>query len=80
MSAPAPASPVPARTILRWYKELGGEILTLGSDCHRVEHLGVGLEVGAELARAAGFRRVCTFERATAGLGASCEGCVMRDA
>jgi histidinol-phosphatase (PHP family) len=55
--------PCPGLAILRWYRELGGEILTLGSDCHRVEQVGVGLEVGAELARAAGFRRVCTFAR-----------------
>ena len=53
--------PCPGLTILRWYRELGGEILTLGSDSHRVEHLGYGLETGAELARAAGFTHVCTF-------------------
>jgi histidinol-phosphatase (PHP family) len=53
--------PCPGLTILRWYRELGGEILTLGSDSHRVEHLGYGLEVGAELARTAGFTRICTF-------------------
>jgi histidinol-phosphatase (PHP family) len=55
--------PCPGLPVLHWYKELGGEILTIGSDSHRVEHLGVGLEVGVELARAAGFRRLCTFER-----------------
>ncbi|MCC6629088.1 MAG: histidinol-phosphatase HisJ family protein [Chloroflexi bacterium] len=53
--------PCPGLTVLEWYRELGGEILTLGSDSHRVSHLGIGLEVGAALARAAGFRRVCTF-------------------
>jgi histidinol-phosphatase (PHP family) len=53
--------PCPGLPILRWYKELGGEILTLGSDSHRVAHLGYGLEIGAALARAAGFTRVCTF-------------------
>jgi histidinol-phosphatase (PHP family) len=53
--------PCPSLTILRWYRELGGEILTLGSDSHRVEQLGFGLETGAALARAAGFTRVCTF-------------------
>jgi histidinol-phosphatase (PHP family) len=55
--------PCPGLTILRWYKELGGEILTLGSDSHRVSQLGYGLAVGAELARAAGFTRICTFAR-----------------
>lgn len=55
------AEPCPGLTILRWYRELGGEILTLGSDSHRVEHLGYGLDAGAELARAAGFAYVCAF-------------------
>jgi histidinol-phosphatase (PHP family) len=59
----AAGEPCPGLTILRWYKELGGEILTLGSDSHRAAHLGFGLEIGAALARAAGFSHVCTFER-----------------
>jgi histidinol-phosphatase (PHP family) len=53
--------PCPGLAVLQWYRELGGDILTLGSDSHRVPHLGYGLEVGADLARAAGFRRICTF-------------------
>lgn len=59
----AAAEPCPGLTILRWYHELGGDIVTLGSDSHRVEHLGFGLAVGAELAREAGLRYICTFER-----------------
>jgi histidinol-phosphatase (PHP family) len=53
--------PCPALPIVRWYRELGGEIVTLGSDAHRPDTLGFGLEVGADLLRAAGFRRYCTF-------------------
>ncbi|NDJ78991.1 MAG: histidinol-phosphatase HisJ family protein [Chloroflexi bacterium] len=48
---------------LRWYREMGGELLTLGSDGHRPEHVGFCLTDALELARAAGFTRVCTFER-----------------
>ena len=29
----------PSRTLLKLYRELGGEIITLGSDTHRAEHL-----------------------------------------
>ena len=53
----------PAPEILRWYRELGGEIVALGSDAHAVEQLGYGLPEAAELARAAGFRALARFER-----------------
>ena len=30
----------PSRDILKLYKELGGKIITIGSDSHKPEHLG----------------------------------------
>jgi histidinol-phosphatase (PHP family) len=53
----------PDLTVLRWYKELGGEKLTFGSDAHHTEYIDLGLEAAGELARAAGFTRLATFER-----------------
>ncbi len=53
----------PAPEILSWYRELGGEIVTLGSDAHAVEQLGYGLPEAAELARATGFRALARYER-----------------
>ena len=53
--------PCPSMEILRWYRELGGEILTLGSDAHSAEFVGCDLDVALEMARAAGFRRLATF-------------------
>ncbi len=58
-----PQEPYPGLTILRWYRELGGEILTLGSDVHWLLHLSYGLPQAAEVARAAGFRAVALFEK-----------------
>jgi len=55
--------PCPSLEILRWYREMGGEILTLGSDAHRPEHVGAHLDVALEMARAAGFERLARFER-----------------
>lgn len=55
--------PSPGLTILRWYKELGGEILTIGSDGHRSEHLGYRLDLAVDLARAAGFTHLTSFNR-----------------
>jgi len=51
----------PTLPVLRWYRELGGEILTIGSDAHHVEDLGYGLDLAIEMARAAGFSRLATF-------------------
>jgi len=53
----------PSLEILRWYRELGGEILTLGSDAHAPAEVAACLDTGVALARAAGFTRLATFER-----------------
>ncbi len=52
----------PAIEALRWYREMGGELLTLGSDGHRPEHVGYGLPSVVEIARRAGFDHVCSYE------------------
>lgn len=57
-----PAETYPGLTVLRWYRELGGEILAVGSDAHHVDELGAGHIEALDLARAAGFRAIATFE------------------
>ena len=53
----------PSRDILRLYKDLGGKILTIGSDCHKKEHLGSRIvEIREELKRL-GFNEFCTFDK-----------------
>jgi histidinol-phosphatase (PHP family) len=59
----SPGEPYPGLTILQWYHELGGEILTLGSDTHHTDSLGAGLAQAQDLAQAAGFRAITVFER-----------------
>ena len=46
---------LPDLRMLRRYRELGGELLTIGSDAHRAEHLCRGILQGRALAREAGF-------------------------
>lgn len=58
----APGEPYPGLEVLRWYRALGGEVLTVGSDAHRVEDLGAGVPRALDLARAAGFAAVAAFE------------------
>ena len=57
-----PREPYPGLAILMRYRELGGRILTIGSDSHRVEQLGVGLETGRKLAKEAGFTELTRFD------------------
>ncbi len=47
--------------LLRWFRECGGRLVTLGSDAHRPADLARGLPRAAELLKAAGFRQVTTF-------------------
>ncbi len=54
--------------ILKWYVELGGERVTLGSDAHKPEHLGADLEIALDAARVAGLKYMTQFERRQARL------------
>lgn len=58
----SPAEPYPALPVLHWYCELGGNILTVGSDAHHSDSLGAGVPEALDLAREAGFQAVATFE------------------
>lgn len=53
----------PSGDILRLYRELGGRIITLGSDSHKPAHLGACMEETKEMLKSMGFREFCTFER-----------------
>ena len=55
--------PLPGEDILRLYRSLGGEIITLGSDAHRPEDVGCFIRQRQELLRTCGFRYFTTFER-----------------
>ncbi len=52
----------PSREILKRYLELGGEILTIGSDAHKPEHMCYGFETAAEILRECGFRYYTVFQ------------------
>ncbi len=54
---------MPDPLILRWYREMGGERLTLGSDAHTVAQLGLHLDTALQAIREAGLKSVTQFER-----------------
>ena len=51
----------PALPVLRRFRELGGTMVTIGSDAHSVSALGSGIAQGMEVARAAGFETLTVF-------------------
>lgn len=53
----------PSRDILRLYRELGGRIITIGSDSHKPEHLGAYIDDTKQELRALGFTEFCTFDQ-----------------
>ncbi len=53
----------PCRDILKRYHELGGEIITIGSDAHKPESIASSFDYAACVLSECGFRYYCTFER-----------------
>ena len=53
----------PSADILRLYYELGGRIITIGSDSHRKEHLGAYLTETADVLKGLGYKEIYTFNR-----------------
>ncbi|KUO70838.1 MAG: histidinol phosphate phosphatase [Clostridia bacterium BRH_c25] len=56
-----PREAMPGLDVLKLYRKLGGEILTIGSDAHLAKDVGKGLAEAVELAKEAGFRFVTVF-------------------
>ena len=52
----------PDESIVRRYRELGGKLITIGSDAHYAEHLGAGIEQGYELALRCGFDKIAVYQ------------------
>ena len=55
--------PLPGAKWLKLYRELGGEIVTMGSDAHTPDYLGCAMEENQDLLRACGFRYFTTYEQ-----------------
>lgn len=55
--------PNPTEAIIRRYKELGGEIITLGADAHSPEHVGFDFEKLPRILKNAGFEYYTVFRQ-----------------
>ena len=47
--------------LLRWFRECGGRLVTVGADAHRPQDVAKGIPEALELLKAAGFRYVTAF-------------------
>ncbi len=56
------AEPNPCSNILKRYRELGGELITLGSDAHSHENLGFGFNTAGQLLKDCGFKYYAVYE------------------
>ncbi len=52
----------PSKDILKLYQELGGKIITIGSDSHQADHLGAYIEETKKELKDLGFLYYCTFK------------------
>lgn len=55
--------PFPDFKYIKLYRDLGGEIISLGSDAHRVSDLGKGIAECGELVKRAGFKYLAYFKK-----------------
>ncbi len=55
-------SPHPSFEVIKRYRELGGEIVTIGSDAHQPNVLGYRFESAVGMIKEAGFDRIYTFK------------------
>jgi histidinol-phosphatase (PHP family) len=46
----------PDITVVRWWRELGGQAVSYGSDAHQPDKVGAGFELAAQMVEAAGFK------------------------
>ena len=53
----------PSRRILKLYHDLGGRVLTLGSDSHETAHIADHFQDVVTILKSIGFREICTFEK-----------------
>lgn len=55
-------APIPGYDIFYRYFELGGEIVTIGSDAHSIEHLGHSFKEATDRLKNIGFKYVAHYE------------------
>lgn len=54
---------LPSVQVLKWYRQCGGETITIGSDAHSAKNLSYGIKETYDLLKELGFKYLMTYER-----------------
>jgi histidinol phosphate phosphatase HisJ family len=54
---------MPKAEIVKRYRELGGEIITVGSDAHSFERVGDGISLAYEFLKESGFKYITRYDK-----------------
>ena len=54
---------LPDEPLVRRFRELGGEYITIGTDAHSADMVGKGIKQGVAVAKRAGFSRYAVYEK-----------------
>ncbi len=54
--------PMASYSVVKRFLQMGGEVITIGSDAHTTEHLGRGIDDAIKFLKEVGVRYLCTFE------------------
>ena len=57
------ASPLPSAHLLRLFRRMGGQVVTIGSDAHVPEHIGLAVQRCQQLLRETGWQYFATYDR-----------------
>lgn len=56
---------MPGPIVVQWYRDMGGEMLTVGSDAHSISRLADGWDVALEMVEKANLKHLTLFRRRT---------------
>ena len=54
---------MPSVNIIKLFKSLGGEVITVGADCHYEDHVGYKILETQQTLKDLGFKYICTFDK-----------------
>ena len=56
-------APLPSAQLLRLFRHMGGQVVTIGSDAHVPEHIGLAVQSCQQLLQETGWQYFATFDR-----------------
>ena len=57
------SAPLPSAQLLRLFRHMGGQVVTIGSDAHVPEHIGLAVQSCQQLLQETGWQYFATFDR-----------------